>query len=569
MKELYPYQKEAVERVWNELFENDTRSTAIVMPTGSGKTYVMAALAERWISEAPRLGLPPGVLGVAHRTELLDHMIEDFRDTGTNVRVGLVKGNVNQCHAGIVVGSVQTLRHEARRQRIRNVGLILIDECHHAAAKSYRDILAHWGALPDMQGPARTVGVTATLMRGDKLQLGDVFTSVPYALDMRDLIEMGYLVPPVAHHVRIKDLDLSAVPKVKGDYVSSELGEALGESLAPSAVIRAYQEYAEGRPAILFTPTVELATVMADLFRKAGYAADTASSGQIPEWSRFKAPEKHRANAVKEFKAGRINILTNCALFTEGTDLPRIGCVIMMRPTKSPILFMQCLGRGARLDPNDPLKTDFIFLDVVGATQRHTLSANIDLFGKEVDISDKNGEVVEGDGEEEETSPTVSIPKEYVGKDGEIEAYIVDLFQPSRPCWRQTEGGAWFIPLRDRLLAIVPATQRGKLDLLNLGPRIGDSLQIALNITSLADAMRLAELQIDSYAMGRLRNGSKWRALPPNASLLASARTFGIDTPEGVLAGVLHDRIVRLKATRRIDPCTRRRMEAIARYCSA
>ena len=137
---LFPYQQEAHDRIWASWHDHGVRTPACVMATGGGKTYVLASLAERWNAEKP-----PNlrrVLVLAHRTELLTQAAKHIRDTGMRGRVGMVKGSNNAVAADVVLGSVQTLRMAHRRDLVRNVGLVIVDECHHATAQSYRNSTA-------------------------------------------------------------------------------------------------------------------------------------------------------------------------------------------------------------------------------------------------------------------------------------------------------------------------------------------------------------------------------------------------------------------------------------------
>lgn len=549
---LRPYQKDAVEKVWSSWHDDGVRTPAVVMATGGGKTHVIASLAERWNETKPPS--TRRVLVLAHRTELIDQASARIRKTGFRGRVGIVKGQQNACAADIVVGSVQTLRGETRRDLVRDVGLVIVDECHHAVAKSYMNILEHYGALPKLDGPAVAVGFTATMFRADRKQLGDVWTHIPFSLGFSDLVGMGYLVPPVSYRIRVSDLDLGSVKMSHGDYQVDDLGRALGESLAPSAVIRAYEKHAKGRQALLFTPTVDLSMEMAALFADAGYR-----TGHVDG----KTPKSERTKTIKRYKNGQIDILCNCSLFTEGTDLPSTECVIMMRPTKSQALFIQIVGRGARVDPDNPEKTDFVFLDVCGASQGQSLSASIELFGEPVDLKgDPNDpeELIEKDGTEEDQPKSER-------SDGTLDSTLIDLFAPSRPAWRQTDGGHWFLARsKRRILAIVPAVVPGCLDLVDMGAAVGDSTMLAENLPTLTEAMRLAEAQLGPHDTGRLKNGAKWRSQPPTSVALQSLRAHGITVSEAMTAGVVSDLLGRAVATRRVDPCVNRRMESIRRY---
>jgi superfamily II DNA or RNA helicase len=434
----------------------------------------------------------------------------------------------------------------------------MVDECHHATASTYRTVMGHYGALPDLAGPAVAAGFTATMTRSDRSNLGSVWTDIPFSITMSDLVRRGFLVPPITYHCRIADLDLTKIRKSAGDYVRSELGRAVQESIAPGAVVRAYERHAKGRVALLFTPTVALAEHMAKVFADAGYRTDTVDG---------KTPERKRESIVSRCRAGRIDILTNCGVFTEGTDLPNVGCIIMMRPTKSTGLFIQMAGRGARLDPNDPTKENYILIDVCGVTQEHTLSGSIDLFGEEVKLKKKEDdeeEFIEEVGDEKEEELEIGQA------DGPIESILVDIMSPKRPSWRQTPGGAWFLQRKNRrLIAIVPSPEPGKMDVVEMGPSVGDSRMLESGVTSLADCMRIGEIQLTGHEKGMVAQGAKWRSRKASYQLIRTARTFGhtVGYDDIVTAGELEEFISIKQAERRIDPCVMKRMQAVKRYC--
>src|SRR5688572_930526 len=167
----------AVEQGW----ASGIRRPAVVLPTGAGKTVVFAALIERFLKTHGGR-----VLVLAHRDELVNSAVAKIRSVAPNLRVGIVKGAQDEVRAEVVVASVPTVRAPGRRARLRDVRLIVVDECHHAPAESYLVILRHFGAMPvegepedtNLRRGALAVGVTATMIRSDKLALGDVWQDV-------------------------------------------------------------------------------------------------------------------------------------------------------------------------------------------------------------------------------------------------------------------------------------------------------------------------------------------------------------------------------------------------------
>src|SRR5689334_24848958 len=187
-------------------------------------------------------------------------------------------GTRNETQADVVIGSVQTLAGERRRNMISNVDMVIVDECHHATAPTYRAILQHYGAMaPGAPGPWRpgdpavALGVTATMVRGDRAALGQIWQDVVFTRDYAFGVANGWLVRPRCEYVRVDGLDLSKVKTSRGDYQAADLGEALEDSMAPEAIVKAMREHAilpDGsvRPTIAFTPLISTAEMLRDEF---------------------------------------------------------------------------------------------------------------------------------------------------------------------------------------------------------------------------------------------------------------------------------------------------------------
>src|SRR5262249_31581233 len=146
-----------------------------------------------------------------------------------------------------------------------------------------------------------------------------------------------------------------------GDYVETDLAEALMAADAPEHLVRGYEELAHGRRALLFCPTVAMAYAVEHAFCRAGFTAASVVG---------ETPTDERQAIYDHVRAGRLNALVSCAVLTEGFDEPSIDCIMLARPTKSKVLFYQCIGRGLRLWPT---KEDCLLIDATGATKRHGL----------------------------------------------------------------------------------------------------------------------------------------------------------------------------------------------------
>lgn len=370
---LRPYQKEAVERTL-AAWEAGLRRVALVLPTGSGKTFTFCHIIREHLTTTPG----GKVLVLAHRGELLDQAAEHIRRVAPDLRIGVVKAGKNQVHADVIVASQQTLQRESRRRMLPDVTLVVVDETHRSMGPSYQKVLEDIGCL-DSTGPL-TLGVTATFTREDNKRLTDFFQAVPFSLDILELIDSGHLVPPRFRRVLIEGLDLSGVPvrRLEGgkDLAVGELDAAMERAGAPGIVAAAYAAHAADRSGLIFCPTVKAAEHVAQALREWGITSEALSGSTT---------DAKRRDILSRYQRGELQTVTNCAVLGEGFDAPRTDCIVIARPTCSKILFRQQVGRGLRLFPG---KTDCLVLDVVGATGRNDLKTLNDITDLDVQIDE-------------------------------------------------------------------------------------------------------------------------------------------------------------------------------------
>lgn len=551
-----PYQTEACEAVERH-YAKGTQRTAVVMATGLGKTHVLAEVIKR----RRDAGDTRRSLILAHRTELIEAAAQKVRDVMPELRkrVGIVKGNRNETLGDIVVASVQSLVSEKRRLMLRDVGFVIIDEAHHAAASSYVNVLRHFGCYTDGSG-VQALGLTATMVRSDNLALGDVWQTIAYTRDTAFGVREGYLVRPKAVHVRVDDLDLGAVKTSRGDYDAKALGAAIEDSLAPKAIVRALREHAvrgDGtlRRTVLFAPLVSTAVAICDELCADGLRAVVVSGT---------TPSAERAEAQAKLARGELDVLCNAMLFTEGTDIPSIECIVIARPTKSRGLFVQMIGRGLRPSPATG-KTDCLVLDVVGVSRQHGIAAPIELFGDDglgvARVPREDDELPE----ETDLDPLLDgpadlgllgLPDEVYGRDGRLVAEVIDLFEASRSAWQQTAGGVWYLTGGDRYLVVLPAPGGGGgFDVVTLHREIvGVSRWVVRDVSELSYAMQWAEGDITPEERTLARKARSWRRESPTEKQLWKARREGVEIIDGMTRGEISSAIDCRVASRRIDP---------------
>lgn len=360
---LRPYQTAAIEAIEASWAEGINRP-AVVAATGAGKTTIFSELIGRHIEKLRANG--QRILLLAHRETLLEQGEERIKLQNEGIWTAVVKGSRGQkTHqfADVVVASVQTLARPKRREAIDRIGMVIVDECHLAASRSYLDVLAHYGCMDERQTP--TVGFTATLTRMNG-GLPDVWQSVAYSKGIASLISEGFLVPPVARSVDV-GLNLATTRVTGGDLNTGDLAAAMIDTAAFDVIADEWVRIASDRPTIAFLPNVETTERLRDAFLARGVSAESVIGA---------TPATERRAAFERYNNGTTRVLTSCMTLTEGFDAPATACVIIGRPTINPGLFIQMVGRGLRLANG---KTDCLVLDVAGASLKHSLAGVNDL----------------------------------------------------------------------------------------------------------------------------------------------------------------------------------------------
>lgn len=334
---------------------------------------------------------------------------------------------------------------------------LVVHNCHHVMARTYLTILRHFGALPDPEKDGDgftprclTAGFTATLVRGDKAKLSDVWQEVAFRLSIAFMIRARYLLDVKGHRVQVPDLDLRTVRQSGGDYQEGALGDALVEAMAPEIVAKAYLEHAGDRKGLIFTPTVDSAYAFAEAFNAQGIVTEVLH-GHTAERP---MPKEQRRAILGRLRSGETQVVANCMVLTEGFDDPTISCAVIARPTKSGGLYQQMVGRVLR--PDLTLKPDerghALILDVVGASKQHGLQSLVDLSTRD-DLKDKEDlsedltllelEDLILDEPQTEAAGAPEGPGWYVGPAETID--FDPLGRDSSRTWGQTPGGTYYL----------------------------------------------------------------------------------------------------------------------------
>ncbi|HEY8414253.1 MAG TPA: DEAD/DEAH box helicase [Thermaerobacter sp.] len=519
--ELRPYQREAIDAFWAAHREGMRRGI-INLPTGTGKTITALSAARE------RGGR---VLWLAHRDELIEQPLRAIRAVWPEADTGVVKAERDEPDAQVVFASVQTACRPQRLERLRGFDLVVVDEAHHATAPSYIRVLKRVHCFAD--GGPPTLGLTATVERGDQKALGAVFERIVYQLQLLEAIRRGYLVDLRPIRVTL-NVDLDAIRTVNGDFHQGELDEALLRAGVAEATAKAYIEHGEGRKAIVFTVSVDQARRTAEALQRRGVAA---------EWISGDLPVDERRAILHRLHTGETRVVCNCAVLTEGFDEPTVSCVVVARPTKSKTLYLQMIGRGTRLSPG---KTDCLVIDVAGATERHTLIQAPALFGF------PPGADLEGKTVTEALQDESLLKALKVGGDGSQE--LATLRSMLKPDWQQFHKRVRWLKIDDSLYCL-PAGEAGNLALIEVGQ---DQWVVELvpkerrkqreRLTPEPVWLELAQGVAEDYvrraeAVGLIIASAAWRQRPASEKQLAALRKWGIEPRPGMTAGEASDEL--------------------------
>lgn len=355
MIELRDYQQESVDAVF-DYFGRATGNPLVALPTGSGKSLVLAEIIRRALEQYPETR----VLVATHRQELITQDAAAILRLWPQAPVGIYSaGLFSRQIAPITVGGVQSLHDKADELGERH--LVFVDEAHlvpHSDDGMYRNLLR---ALAAKNEKTKVVGLTATPYRldGGSLVRGKnkIFSSICYSADVRRLVAEGWLAAVSTPDVALA-VDTANVKTVKGDWAVGQLAEKSMEVTADA--LNEAIELSRGRRArLVFCVSVEHAEQAAAYIESRGLPAQVITG---------ETPPDERRRTIEQFRAGNVPWLVGVDVLTTGFDAPVCDCIVLLRPTQSCGLYVQIVGRGMRTSPG---KTDCMLLDYGGNVERH------------------------------------------------------------------------------------------------------------------------------------------------------------------------------------------------------
>ncbi|KAH9470607.1 hypothetical protein Pst134EA_007854 [Puccinia striiformis f. sp. tritici] len=377
--EYRPYQQDSLEACLSAL-ERGVSRIGVSLPTGSGKTTVFLNLIHKIPAKRVDLGETPWrSMVIVNSVELAHQTIRQLQKLYPNTVVGTEQGSKRSpADAEVIVATYQSLHSKERFKKFdpAHFKCIIVDEAHHALSTSYLQILSYFNRDIEHQNAPESensynlkhaevpiIGFSATFSRHDRLALSTVFQEIVYHYELRDMIQAGWLAPARFTSVKV-DMDLSQVALTSGkepDYVPDRLAEVIDTDPINKLLVSIYLERAATRKStLIFTVNILHMYRLANQFREAGIDARVIFSG---------TPPSERKVLLDEFRSSKFPVLVNCAVLTEGADVPNVDCVILARPTRSRTLLTQMIGRGLRKSSGTG-KTDCLLIDIFGSVER-------------------------------------------------------------------------------------------------------------------------------------------------------------------------------------------------------
>lgn len=354
--QLRPYQSTAIERLYT-YFDRDGGNPLIVIPTGGGKSLVIAEFIRRALIDYPGTR----VLVLTHVKELIEQNYREMIGLWRDCPAGIYSASVGRrdLHAPVLFAGIQSIHKKALQ--LGRCDLVLVDEAHlipRSGSTMYGRFLAE---LSQVNPYAKVVGFTATPYRLGQGLLTEgnnaVFNDIAFEVSVRELIDNGWLSPLITRPIDA-NIDTSAVAVRGGEFVAGEL-ERAADAVTEAAVAEIVRHGQDRRGWLAFCAGVDHANHVAEAIRAHGISAETVTGA---------TPKAERERLIEAFKSQRIRCLTNANVLTTGFNARHVDLLAMLRPTQSTGLYIQMAGRGTRLCDG---KTDCLVLDFAGNIDRH------------------------------------------------------------------------------------------------------------------------------------------------------------------------------------------------------
>lgn len=528
----------------------------------------------------PLLAEPPRVRPASGRTPVASRVAD----------VQVLESGSDGTYGGVCPdGYVYNIEVEGTHTYLIGHGVVA-HNCHHAVStNTYGKILDHFNAfghclhckgggcaecnsVGEWAPDVKVLGVTATLARSDKAKLSTVWEDCTFSRDIMFGIKRGYLLDIKGERVIVDDLNMRNVSMRGGDFSESALADELERSFAIETIAKEYARVASDRKGIAFWPLVATAEHAARAFNEAGIPSAVVH-GALP------APE--RRQVLADLRSGKVQVVHNAMVLTEGFDDPTVECVVIGRPTKSAPLYIQMVGRALRPDltiaPSD--RRPALVIDVTGASEGNDLRSLIDLsperplgqaYGEHPDatlseLEEFFASEIESELDEQRAGASWSFEsEEYAGP------VTTKAFDPlgRGKVWGKTAGGTYYtkssvVSKADSFTFLVDSSQGdpGTYDIVQCSVAVTFDPRTGAVAPTWARGTEHVGLHLDMALMygeelaGDAFNARKaaWRNRPPSGAMKRKARSLGVN-PDDMTSGEVGEAIDAALAARTIDP---------------
>lgn len=350
--QLRPYQQKAIDDLYQWFYNSNEGNPVIVLPTGAGKSIVVAELCRDALANWP----DTRILMLTHVKELIEQNAEKMLEVWADAPLGIYSAGVGrkELDEPITFASIQSIHRHA--EKLGHIDVVLVDECDlisHKETGTYRKFLA---ALQRINNSIRVIGLTATPYRLGHGYITEgedaLFSDLIEPTSIEELVHLGYLAPLKSKHTR-SQLSTKGIHIKQGEFAADEL-EAVALDAVKGVAAEIKERAAHCKSVLVFCAGVKHATEMAK-----------ALDGEVVTGE---TPKQEREDIINAFKAGKIKYLTNANILTTGFNHPDIDCIALVRPTMSARLYVQMVGRGMRLKSH----TDHcLVLDFAGCVAQH------------------------------------------------------------------------------------------------------------------------------------------------------------------------------------------------------
>jgi len=517
---LRPYQEVAVSDASAALDKHN--NTIVVAPTGAGKTIMMSALIGKRHKKGKR------VLVLQHRDELVEQNSIKFNKVNPYITTSIVNGTIKHWDGEAVFSMVQTMSRDANLRHRPKFDMVVIDESHHAAARTYQKII---DAVLEDNEKAEIVGFTATPNRGDGKGLKSVFNNCSHQIELTTLIREGFLVKPIAYVIDVGvQGELNEVRRLANDFDMEQVEAIMNRTIINERVVKEWLEKASDRKTVVFCSTIRHANALLNEFI-ANYINAEIVTGETPS--------NERADILHSLEFGDVQVVINVAVLTEGFDAPPVSCIVLTRPCSYKSTMVQMIGRGLRIIDQEIhpglIKKDCIVLDFGTSILTHgALDENVNLDGAPENVNEAGPEKQCPECDFIIPANSRVCPNCGHGFEGVVKSELsdfslteYDLMQLSPFRWLDIfgngscmmatgfQGFGIVATIDDTSIAIVKA-KHGKLRAVSIGARV--------QATSAADDF-LREIE-DSSAANKTK---RWLSQSPSPLQVKHLRSNGVD----------------------------------------